>query len=156
MINKKAKHVEVIVAATKPEIWDAIRKKGTATQKENAPDADYIAFFQVGQKDERSAITHIAEVKRINHRALISEHFKRNPEILELSKREKKGWEYGTYHTEYNLKEIKKLSMPIMERKRRGTRCQVRLHTTLEQIKKAKYLSDIKTVSQLKKNAKRN
>jgi len=154
MTNKKAKHVEVIVVATRLKVWDAVRKKETATQAENAPDADYIAFFQVGQKDERSAITHIAEVKRINHRALVSEYLKRNPEILELSKREKKGWEYGTYHTEYDLKEIKELPVPIMERKRGGTRCQVRLHTTLEQIKKAKALSDIKTISQLEKGVK--
>lgn len=62
---------------------------------------------------------------------------------------ENQGWKKNIYHTEYQLEEIRKLPEPIIERKRKGTRCQVKLYTTLEQIKKAKYLSDIKTINQL-------
>lgn len=152
-MNKKEKRrVEVIVAATRSEVWEVVRRSKVATQKESAPDAEYIAFFQVGRKNKLSAITHIAKVRGVNHKALISEHFAKNPELLALSKKENKGWENSMYHTEYRLEEIKELPAPIIEKKRANTRCQVRLHTTLEQINKAKYLRDIKTINQLKRN----
>ncbi len=148
MNQEKRKKVEVIVAATRSEVWNVVRRRGVATQEEIAPDAEYIAFFQVGRKNEPSAITHIAKVRGINHRALTSEYLEKNPKLLVLSEKENKGWENSKYYTEYRLEEIKELSEPIIEKKRVGTRCQVRLYTTLEQIKKAKYLSDIKTLNQ--------
>ncbi len=155
MNKEKRKKVEVIVAATRLENWNVARRRGIASQEEAAADADYIAFFQVGRKNEPSAITHIARVKKINHKAIVDEFFKKNPEILMLSQKENKGWENDIHHTEYQLEEIKELPRPIIERKRVGTRCQVRLYTKYEQIKKAKYLSDIKTISQIEMNEKK-
>ena len=155
MNKEKRKKVEVIVAATRLENWNVAMRRGIASQEEAAADADYIAFFQVGRKNKPSAITHIAKVEKINHKALVNEFLRKNPEILMLSQKENKGWENDTYHTEYQLEEIKELLMPIIERKRVGTRCQVRLYTKYEQIKKAKYLSDIKTISQIEMDEKK-
>ena len=153
MNKKNRKKVEVIVAATRPENWNAVKKEGIATQAENAADADYIAFFQVG-RDGPSLITHIAKVKDINHKASVRAFLNRNPEIREVSQREHKGWENGVYHTEYILEKIEKLPEPIIEKSRKGTRCQVKFYTKLEQIKRAKHLSDIKTINQIEMEEK--
>lgn len=127
-----------------------------ATQKKNSADAEYIAFFRIRleNKNMRSAITHIAKVKGSNNKALITEHFKRNPNILEYCRKKGKEWEYKKYHKEYSLGKIEKLRKPIRCRKGEGKRCQVKLYTTLAEFYNAEYLGDIKTVSQLEQNKK--
>ena len=157
------KHVEVLIAATIPEVWKVVKKiPHIATQKKNSADADYIAFFRVGLRDKnmKSAITHIAKVKGSNNEALIKEHFRKNPILLRYSKAKGKKWEHNKYHKEYYLEKIQELSEPIKCRKGEGRRCQVKLYTTREELDKAEYLGDIKTVSNLerekrdKKNSK--
>lgn len=154
------KHVEVLIAATIPEVWEVVERTHIATQKKNSADAEYIAFFRVRleNKNMRSAITHIAKVKGSNNEALIEKHFKRNPALSKYSIEKGKGWEYKKYHKEYYLEEIKELSRPILCRKGGGRRCQVKLYTTREEFDKAKYLCDIKTVFQIEreKRDKRN
>jgi hypothetical protein len=150
-----SKYIEVLIAATVPEVWKVVEDTCIATQdqEKNPTNVEYIAFFRVrlGDKNIRSAITHIARVKNSNNKAYIREFFRKNPTLLEYSRKEGKGWEHKKYHKEYYLEKIEKLSKPILCRKGDGRRCQVKLYTTQKEFNKAKYLSDIKTVSQLKK-----
>ena len=159
MTNKKnmSEYIEVLIAATIPEVWKVVQNDNIATQKKNSKNAGYIAFFCVRLEDKnmRSAITHIAKVKSSNNKASIKEFFRKNPSLLEYSKKEEKKWEQEEYHKEYYLEEIRKLSKPILCRKGDGKRCQVCLHTTRKEFDKAKYLSDIKTVTQLEKANKK-
>ena len=151
-----SEYVEVLIVATVPEVWEVVKHTYVAAQKKNSKNAEYIAFFRVRLEDKnmRSAITHIAKVKSSNNKASIKEFFRKNPSLLEYSKKNGKKWEQQKqkYHKEYYLEEIKELSKPILCRKGKGDgkRCQVRLHTTRKEFDKAKYLSDIKTVYQLK------
>ncbi|HRY52453.1 MAG TPA: hypothetical protein P5089_01215 [Candidatus Portnoybacteria bacterium] len=118
----------------------------------NSADADYIAFFRVQLnegKNIKSAITHIAKVKSSDNNALLKDFFKRNPDILKYSEEKGKLWEKKKYHKEYYIEEIKKLQEPILCRKGEGRRCQVKLYTTMSELKKAKFLGDIKTISQI-------
>jgi len=151
-INQNPKHAEVLIAATTPIVWEAVLKNYTASQKRNSADADYIAFFRIQlteDKNIRSAITHIAKVKSSNNDASLRKFLQKNPGILEYSKEKGKGWENSEYHKEYYLEEIKTLPKPILCRKGDGRRCQVKLYTTWDELNKATYLGDIKTISQL-------
>lgn len=152
-INKNQKHVEVLIACTLPTTWEAVQKNKVASQKKNSADADYIAFFRVNLKDKNlgeSAITHIAKVKSSNNDASLKDFFEKNPNLLEYSKEKGKKWETHEKHKEYYLEEIKELLKPIRCRKGDGKRCQVKMYTTLEELNKANYLGEIKTISQLK------
>lgn len=150
-----SKYVEVLIAATVPEVWKVAKDTCIATQdqEKNPINVEYIAFFRVRLEDKniRSAITHIARVKNSKNKASIKEFFRKNPSLLKYSKEKRKKWEQKKYHKEYYLEKIKELSKPILCRKGDGRKCQVKLYTTREEFDKAKYLSDIKTVSQLKK-----
>lgn len=159
-INKNQKHasVKVLIAATLPRVWKAVNKNNIATQKRNSADVDYIAFFRVQLEDKnlgKSAITHIAKVKNSDNGASLKDFFEKNPDLLELSKENEKGWEKQECHKEYYLEELKELPNPIKCRKGEGRRCQVKLYTTLEELNNAKYLGDIKTISQLEEIALR-
>ncbi|MBU4142094.1 hypothetical protein KKE99_04460, partial [Patescibacteria group bacterium] len=136
-------------------VWKAVNKTYIATQKMNSADADYIVFFRVQLEDENgklySAITHIAKVKSCNNNAPLKDFFEKNRDLLEFSKEKGKGWEKHEYHKEYYFEELKELPKSIRCRKGDGKRCQVKLYTTLEELNKANYLGDIKTISQLEK-----
>lgn len=153
-INLKPKYEKVLIASTVPVVWeDVVTKDNIATQKRNSADADYIAFFRTRPKDNdlgESAITHIAKVKNSNNNAPTKEYFEKYPRVKKFSIDNKKGWgEKQEYHKEYRLEEIRELPRPILCRKGDGKRCQVKLYTTLEELNKANYLGDIKTISQL-------
>ncbi len=154
-INNKQKHVEVLVASTSPIVWEkVVTKDNLATQRENTADAEYVAFLRIHLKDNnlgKSVITHIAKVKEIK-KAPLKEYFKKYPEILKYSKEKGKNWDKYEYHKEYELEELIELPNQISCRigTGEGKRCQERLYTTREELNKAKYLSDIKTISQLK------
>ena len=152
--NKRAKHVEVLVSYTKPEVWKAVNHTKTATQYNRFADADYIAFLRVERKDGKgnklpSAITHIAKVKSIGYERSSKEWLEKNPLLLELSEREGKGWGEGENmtHKQYYLEEIMELPKPVLYDGK--PKSQVCFYTTLEELNKAEVLSDIKTISQL-------
>ena len=154
--TKRTKHVEVIAAYTLPTVWKAVKQKHIAAQANSAADADYIAYIRIGLRDESGkklsgTLTHIAKVKEIRCERSISEYCKGLPELAELC--EEKGWK-GT-HKEYYLEKIEKLPNPIPHRKGDRARSQVKFYTTLEELKNAKVLKDMKTISQLEKETKR-
>ena len=156
MTNKKAKHVEVIAAYTLPIVWKAVKQKHIATQANSAADADYIAFIRIGLRNKKGkrlpggVLAHIAKVKEIRYEKPLAEYGKGIPELAELCK--EKGWK-GT-HKEYYLEKIEELPRPIPHKRGDFGRSQVKFYTTLEELRNAKVLSDIKTISQLKKEMK--
>ncbi len=150
-MNKKTKTVEVLCAYTTPEMWKAIEQTRTAAQGNDVADAEYIAFIRLGLKENngKGIITHYAKVKAngIKSDILNSEYYKRVPELEKFY--EKKGWDgrSKTYDLEWPPK---KLPNPIYHQKGDAARSQKYFHTTLNELKKAKVLSDMKTVAQLK------
>lgn len=138
------------MASTKPELWEIVINDKIASQAQNQADADYIAFFRVKDKElEESIVTHFAKVKSINSNASITDYLEKYPQVSELAQREGKKWNQN--YKEYKLEEIKPLPNQIKCRKGEGKRCQRNFHTTLEELNKASYFGDIKTLSQLKK-----
>jgi len=151
---QKTKTIEVLCAYTTPEMWNAVEQTKTATQGNSAADAEYIAFICVRQKGNSGGgiITHYAKVKEggIKSNVPISDYTKR-VHGLEKFYREK-GWS-GLCKT-YDLEWIKKLPNPIPHQKGDAARSNVKFYTTLDELKKAKVLSDMKTVAQLEAEKK--
>lgn len=151
MQNKDHKQVEVLVAYTMQEVWEAIKKTNKAVQANTSAGADYIAFIRIGLKDENGRrlpgiITHIAKVKETIFDKPLAELFKEAPEFAEIHK--EKGWEGNC--NEYQLEKIEELPNPIPHKKGDSARSQVKFYTTMDEIRNAKVISDIKTLSQLK------
>jgi hypothetical protein len=145
---------EVLVAYTRPQTWRVIKRRMIANQKSNRCDVDYVAFLRVRRKDKfgnsiPSAITHIAKVKEIKIVEIDLTYFKENmPEAIELA--EEKEWhKMGPYNKEYHFEWIKKIDKPVVHRHGDRSRGQVLFYTTLEEIKKSKFIGDIKTRHQL-------
>ena len=152
MTNKKVKSVEVLCVYTTPEMWRAVEQIKTAAQGNNVADAEYVAFIRLGSKENngKGIITHYAKVKANGIKSDIpdSDYYKR---VLGLEKfYKKKGWD-GRSKT-YDLEcPFKKLPNPIYHQKGDAARSQKFFYTTLDELKKAKVLSDIKTVAQMEK-----
>lgn len=155
-MNKKAKTVEVLCAYTAPEMWNAIKETKMANQGNGAINAEYIAFIRLGLKenDYRGIITHYAKVKEngIKSDVFAPYNFEKFPNLKKLSK--EKGWDSAVPCKTYDLEWIKKIPNPIPHQKGDPARGQVYFCTTLEELKKAKVLSDMKTVAQLKAEKK--
>ena len=154
MTNKKVKSVEVLCAYTTKEMWDAIKQTKIATQGNGSVDAEYIAFIRLGLKenDGRGIITHYAKINKngINSDVPIFDYCKKVSGLEKFYK--EKGW--NGFCKTYDLEWIKKLSNPIPHKKGDFARSQIKFCTTLDEFKKAKVLSDMKTVTQLEKNKK--
>lgn len=156
MKNKRVKSVkvfEVLCAYTTPEMWNAVEQIKTAIQKNNVADAKYIAFIRLGSKKNngKGIITHYAKVKENGIKSDIpnSDYYKRVPGLERFYK--KKGWDGSSCSKTYNLEwPLKKLPNSIFHQRGDRSKSQIFFYTTLNELRKAKYLSDIKTVSQLK------
>ena len=151
---KADKDIKVMAIYTLPKMWKAIVKTHKAVQGSNPnASADYIAFILLGQDDDfgdplpGGAITHIAKVKKINYDKPMRELLKESPEFVEIY--EEKEWDGDC--NEYLLGEIEQLPKPIYHRKGDSARSQIKFFTTMEELQKANFLSDMKTFSQLNK-----
>jgi len=149
------KHVEVLVAYTMIEMWEVIKKTNKAEQSIGAADADYIAFIRIGRKDENGRrmpgiITHIAKVKNISICKPAIDNFKEAPELAEIY--ERKGWSGDK--KEYQLEGLDELKTPILHKSGDHARSQVSFYTTMDELKKAKFISDMKTFSELERAKK--
>ena len=153
MINKKVKSVEVLCAYTRKEIWEAVIETKKATQGNGAIDTEYIAFVRLGLKENnyRGIITHYAKVKENGIKSNMPNPY--NPEKFPKLKKlfKEKGWDFNGPCKIYDLEPIKKRPNPIPHQKGDSARGQIYFCTTLDELKKAKVLSDIKTVAQLEK-----
>ena len=130
-------------------MWEAVKQIKTAAQGNNVADAEYIAFIRLGLKENngKGIITHYAKVKENGIKSDIpdSDYYKRVPGLEKFYK--KKGWN-GRSKT-YDLEWIKKLSNPIYHQKGDAARSRKFFYTTLNELEKAKVLSDMKTVDQI-------
>ena len=146
---KTTKHVEVLVAYTLPAMWEMTKRKMLAVQGNSAADADYIAFIRIGLMDGKKrlpgVITHIAKVRKILANQPAAHYLENEPAMTEIY--EDKEW--GKTNKEYYLESIEELPHSIPHRKGDRARSQVKFYTTLDEIRKAKVLSDIKTCWQL-------
>lgn len=149
---KDDKDIKVMAIYTLPKMWKAIVKTHKALQGNNPnSNADYIAFIRLHLEDDfgdplpGGAITHIAKVEKINYGKSVCELLKKFPEFAEIH--EDKEW--SGYCNEYLLGEIEQLSKPIYHKKGDSARSQVKFFTTMTELKKANFLSDMKTLSQL-------
>lgn len=155
MMRKKREIVPLLVAYTKPKMWESIKKRRIATQAANAPDAENIAFILTGTKDENGKnlsgiLAYIAEVENTKDMS-VDGFLETAPELKNLYK--EKNWKGSTKC--YFLKEIKKLPKSIPHKKGDKSRGQVRFYTTLEELNEATVLSDIKTLDQIEKTKKK-
>lgn len=146
-MNKKP--VPVLVAYTKPLMWRAIQEIKIAVQAENSPNAEYIAFILTGTEKNkgRGIITHMAEVEKIEYSVPAEKYLKMAPYLRGLY-REK---EWVNPCKFYYLAEFKELDRSILHKLGDAARGQVKFFTTLEELKSARFLSDIRTLSQLSK-----
>ncbi len=151
---KDDKDTIVMAIYTLPKMWKAILKTHKAVQGSNLNSgADYIAFILLGQDDDfgdplpGGVITHIAKVEKINFGKSESELMKESPEFSEIYQDK----EWSGCCNEYLLGEMERLETPIYHRKGDSARSQVKFFTTMAELKKANFLSDMKTLSQLKK-----
>lgn len=158
MTNKKVKSVEVLCAYTRKEMWEAIEQTEIANQGDGVADAEYIVFIQLGteKNNGKGIITHYAKVKKNGIKSDVplpydSEKF---PNLKKLFK--EKGWNFNGLCKTYDLEPIKKWITPIPHRKGDRSKGQNFFYTTLDELKKAKVLSDIKTVAQLEKIKREN
>lgn len=146
---KITKHFEVLAAYTMPEMWSMAKRKMLVVQGSGAADADYIAFIRIGLMDGKKKLpgilTHIAKVRKILAYQPASHYLEDEPLLREIQK--DKEWS-GTVK-EYYLESIEELPHPIPHKKGDRARSQVKFYTTLDEIRKAKVLSDIKTCWQL-------
>ena len=155
-MTKKTKTVEVLCAYTRQEIWDAIKQTKIANQGNNVANAEYISFIRLGLKENnyRGIITHYAKVKEngIKSNVPIPYDPEKFPNLKKLFK--EKGWDFNGPCKTYDLEWIKKWPNPIPHQKGDPARGQVNFYTTLEELKKATVLSDMKTVAQLEAEKK--
>ncbi len=152
---KNIHRADVLVAYTRPQIWRVVQRRMIANQASDKRDADYIAFLRIRRQDEMgndlpSAITHIAKVKKIKTVGVDLAFFEKNmPEAIMLVK--EKGWDtLDPYNKEYHLEWIEKLERPVTHHHGDRSRGQVCFYTRLSEIRKAKYIRDIKTEYQLR------
>lgn len=152
--EQKVKDIaDVLVIYTKPYFWELTKKKHIAVQSNSSPDARYIAFLRTRCDElERSAITHVAEVKYTESYVPRKVTFKGYPELIQHVKERRYDLE-GT-HKQYVLGDLIELSHKIESKRGQGSRGQIKFSTTMSELLKAKTIGDIKTARQLKSNNK--
>ncbi len=149
MIKIRNKKIEVLVAYTTPEMWDAVEDTKIAVQGQSAKDADYFAFARMGLKENkgRAIITHIAEIGKTKSNVPVEEYIKKFPKLSEYFR--KRNW--NGFSKEYYLENIRELKNPIYHKIGDKAKGRVRFYTNLNELKNANFMRDIKTLSQLNK-----
>ncbi len=139
---------EVLIISTDPDWWELTLRERIACQKNNTPDARYIAFYRT--KPE-AAITHIAEVDS-TEKNLLPRHTYRNYRNL-IDKGKIRGW-IDKPHKVYHLKELIELPLHIRKRRRKpGIRRNA--FKTISELLGARYVDDLVRVRPVKGSARR-
>lgn len=141
--------VDTLVIYTNPAFWELTKRKGIAVQRNSAPDAKYIAFLRTHRgKKQRSAITHIAEVKYTESFVPRKVTYNGFPKLIKHSR--ERGHNLEGTHKHYVLSKIVKLSKEIPHLKGEGTKAQVYFMTKMSELLRVKSVGAIKTLRKLK------
>lgn len=153
----------VLVAYTHQKVFLAVKKTLVGFQGASSGNADYYALLRVGRGDDfgeplPSAITHIGKIKEIRKNISDEEHLKvyeSVPGYKEFFEQMKSDGKWGGEDIEgnstmYILESLDELPEPIEHKPGNPPRSQIKFFTTLEEIQKAKYIQDLKLLSELK------
>jgi len=128
---------EVLINSTDSDWWEHVQKTKLVCQKNNTPDAQYVAIYRTSPI---SAITHIAKVVYTENNVPANETYKDYPEIIQ--KGIERGW-IDDLHKVYHLEEL--IELPMHIKKEKGDKAVVRnkWFKNLTDILKARKLSDL-------------
>ncbi len=139
---------EVLIISTDPDWWDLTVREGIACQKNNTPDARYIAFYRT---EPVSAITHVAEVEWTEKNVPNDRTYRKYPR---LQKKLRDRRSLGQPHKVYHLKELVELPMHI--RKRPGKPpIREKAFKTMSELLSARYVDDLVRVKASRKSITR-
>jgi hypothetical protein len=127
---------EVMIQSTDPDWWELVLKEKIACQKNDAPDAQYVAFYRTSEH----AITHIAKVSYTEKNVPAQETYKKYPRIARKGR--KRGW-LNKPHKIYHLEELIDLPFPIKKQKREKAVVRNKWYKTFAQLMGARTLSDL-------------
>ena len=124
-----------MIVATDPDWWELALRERVVCQKNNTPDARYVAFYRT---EPVRAITHVADVEWTERNALPRDTYRQFPKILKKAK--ERGW-IDTPHKVYHLKEL--VELPIQVKRRGGVPIREKAFKTMSELLKARYLDDL-------------